>query len=246
MGMTGMYRFADCTVQICSLHEQVQRQCAEYRAAEGPADLCIAIAQSDIDAERTYALCEDEQRARMYTDAYLEGIAVYRKIAEQMPSFDTVLMHGSCVAVDGEGYLFSAKSGTGKSTHTRLWREVFGDRAVMINDDKPLIRIADGGAVIYGTPWNGKHHLGTNCGVPLRAICLLERAEQNCIRRITAAEAYPYLVQQIYRPADAAAMRKTVQLIDRLSGSVALWRLGCNMDPEAARVAYQAMKGPRP
>ena len=175
-----------------------------------------------------------------------KGIAVYRKIAEQMPSFDTVLMHGSCVAVDGEGYLFSAKSGTGKSTHTRLWREVFGDRAVMINDDKPLIRIADGGAVIYGTPWNGKHHLGTNCGVPLRAICLLERAEQNCIRRITAAEAYPYLVQQIYRPADAAAMRKTVQLIDRLSGSVALWRLGCNMDPEAARVAYQAMKGPRP
>lgn len=178
-----------------------------------------------------------------HSDAYLEELAVYRKIAEQMPAYDTFLMHGSCVAVDGEGYLFTAKSGTGKSTHTRLWRELFGERAVMINDDKPLIRVTETGATIYGTPWDGKHHLSTNCAVPLKAICILERAANNTIRRIPPAEAYPFLVQQIYRPQDPAAMLRTLQLIDRLSKTVDLWRLGCNMDPEAAQVSYNAMKG---
>ena len=84
-------------------------------------------------------------------DDYLETLAVCRKIAERMPEYDTFLFHGSCIAVDGVGYLFTAKSGTGKSTHTRLWRELLDNRATMVNDDKPLIRIADDGLVIYGT-----------------------------------------------------------------------------------------------
>ena len=206
----------------------------------------MEITQSDIEFERACSFGEYGNTDRAFnndSDKSLEELAVYRKIAEKMPSFDTFLMHGSCVAVDGEGYLFTAKSGTGKSTHTRLWRELFGDRAVMINDDKPLIRVTDDSAIIYGTPWSGKHRLDTNCSVPLKAVCVLERAEQNTIFRIAAAEAYPYLLRQVYRPQDSAAMMKTLQLIDRLSQKVDLWRLGCNMDPEAARVAYDAMKG---
>ena len=113
----------------------------------------------------------------------------------------------------------------------------------MINDDKPLIRISEGGATIYGTPWDGKHRLSTNTGVPLKALCILERAESNSIRRISGFEAYPMLLQQSYRPAGAAAMNKTLTLIDRLAETVGLWRLGCNMDIEAAKVAYEAMRG---
>lgn len=225
------------------MYEQIHHLCAQYRVPDGTADIVVAITQGDIDAERVYALREEKRRVSRYTDAYLESVTAYRKIAEQAPLFDTLLMHGSCIAVDGTGYLFTAKSGTGKSTHTRLWRERFGDRAVMINDDKPLIRVTEKGAVVYGTPWDGKHHLSTNCAVPLKAICVLERAEQNRIHRITAAEAYPNLLQQIYRPSEAETMRITVRLINRLSGCVDLWRLGCNMDPEAAEIAYQAMKG---
>ena len=244
--MTGTYRIADTVIEIRSLHERVHRLCEEYRVSGEPIDLIIEIAQTDIDDERIRSATENPQtglRRTNHSDAYMEGLAVYRKIAERMPSFDTFLMHGSCVAVDGRGYLFTAKSGTGKSTHTRLWRELFGDRAVMINDDKPLIRVSDGNATVYGTPWNGKHHLGSNRAVPLQAICALERAENNVIRRISAVEAYPILLQQIYRPQDSDAMEKTLKLIDRLIGSVALWRLGCNMDPEAAQISYDAMKG---
>lgn len=181
--------------------------------------------------------------SRRFPDGYLETLAVYRKIAEKMPDYDTILFHGSCVAVDGVGYLFTAKSGTGKSTHTRLWRELLGDRAVMVNDDKPLIRVTDAGATVFGTPWDGKHRLSTIIAVPLKALCILERAEQNTIRQITAREAYPMLLQQVYRPADPAALTKTVTLIDCLTENVRLYRLACNMDIAAADLSYKTMKG---
>ncbi len=244
--MTRLYRIADRTIEIDSLYPHVHTLCKDYAVTDAPVDLSVHTTQADIDFERCRSAREDARegfRAQPYQDGYLETLAVYRKIAEAMPSFDTVLMHGSCVAVDGAAYLFTAQSGTGKSTHTRLWREMLGERAVMVNDDKPLIRLTDAGPIIYGTPWNGKHRLGSNIAVPLKAICILERAERNTIRRIMTGEAYPMMVQQVYRPLDAAAMMRTLPLIDRLTGSVTLWRLGCNMDPEAAEVSYNAMRG---
>ncbi|MGN0183255.1 MAG: hypothetical protein ACI4DP_12745 [Candidatus Ornithomonoglobus sp.] len=178
---------------------------------------------------------------RNYSDSYLETLAVYRKIADKLLDYDTILFHGSVIAVDGIGYLFTAKSGTGKSTHTRLWREMLGARAVMINDDKPLINISEHGAIVYGTPWDGKHRLSTNIGVPLKAVCILERAAENHINGITKADAYNMLVQQVNRPPVPQKLIKTLQLIDRLSENVKLYRLGCNMSPQAAEFAYSAM-----
>jgi hypothetical protein len=145
--------------------------------------------------------------------------------------------------MDGVAYLFTARSGTGKSTHTRLWRECFGDRCTMVNDDKPLLRISDGGVTVYGTPWNGKHRLGNNVSAPLRAICLLTRAEDNSIAPITVSEAMPHIFTQVNRPEDPDLLRRTVLLIDTLMHSVGLYRLGCNMSREAAHVAYDGMRG---
>lgn len=244
--MTGLYRLAERNIRVISLYGDVHRLCAEYRADDAAADFTVKTTRADIDFEREKSEREDALQGippRTFSDGYLELLAVYRGIAEKMPSYGTVLFHGSCVAVDGEGYLFTAKSGTGKSTHARLWRELLGERALMINDDKPLIRAGEAGAVVFGTPWDGKHRLSANTAVPLKAVCLLERAERNAIRPITVSEAYPMLLQQVYRPMDGAAMQKTLTLIDDLAASVSLWRLGCNMDIEAARIAYEAMKG---
>ena len=146
------------------------------------------------------------------------------------------------VAVDGKGYLFTAVSGTGKSTHTRLWREYLGDRAVMVNDDKPLLKIKDN-VTVYGTPWDGKHHLSSNISVPLKSICVLERSAVNHIEEITKKQIYPMLIQQSYRPQEGAKLKKLLQLTERLADSVALYRLGCNMDIDAAMIAYEKMKG---
>ena len=244
--MTGLYRIADTGVRITTIHDLTHRLCAAYRTQDSPVDLSVEITPEDILFERMRAAESESFEGvshRAFADDYFELLSVYRKISEALPFRDTFLMHGSCIAVDGEAFLFTAKSGTGKSTHTRLWRQLFGDRAVMVNDDKPLIRAAKNGAIAYGTPWDGKHRLSTNIAVPLRAVCILERAEKNSIRRITAGEEYPMLLQQIYRPLDPDAMKKTVELIDRLTASVDLWKLGCNMDPEAAEVASAAMKG---
>jgi len=243
--MESLYRIADRTIGIRSLYPDVHTLCAAYRA-EGEADFTVATTQADIDAEREKSAREDARAgvpARPFPDGYLETLAVYRAIAERMPDRDTVLVHGSCVAADGASYLFIAKSGTGKSTHARLWRELLGERAFTVNDDKPLVRVTEGGAVAYGTPWDGKHRLSRNTAVPLRAICILRRGNENRIEPVSAAEAYPMLLQQVYRPSDAAAMEKTLTLIDRLAAAVRLWRLTCNTDVEAARIAYDAMKG---
>ena len=233
--MTETYRIAEKTIRIASLHDAVHRLCADYRA-EGDPDLDVRITPEDIAFERGRA-------EGNWSDAYLETLAVYRRIAEEMPRYSTILLHGSAVAVDGVSYLFAAPSGTGKSTHARLWREVFGERAVMVNDDKPLVRITPEGAAVFGTPWNGKHRLGANISVRLGAVCLLSRAEENSIRPITKNEAYPALIRQIYRPSDPAMLRRTLELTDTLTQVAGLYRLGCNMDPEAAVIAYEGMRG---
>ena len=167
---------------------------------------------------------------------------VQRLCEDYCTDAETVMLHGSAVAVDGACYVFCAKSGTGKSTHARLWRQLLGERAVMVNDDKPMVHIRpDGSADVYGTPWDGKHRLNTNTHVPLRAICILERSDLNTIRPITKSEAWPMLLQQFYRPYDAEAMEKTMDLIGRLQTK--FYRLGCNMELEAAELSYQTMKG---
>lgn len=204
----------------------------------------IRITQSDIDFEREKSAREDIKEGipiRRFSDAYLETLAVYRKIADCLLSCDTLLFHGSVIAVDGEGYLFTAKSGTGKSTHTRLWREYFGERAVMVNDDKPLLHITDSGVTAYGTPWDGKHRLSTNIAVPLKGICILTRNAKNHIEPVEPHAVYPLIVQQTNRSLSADGMKHTLSLIDRMLHVVPVYRLGCNMDIEAARVAYEGM-----
>lgn len=243
--MTGIYEMAEKKIKIISLHKKVHDYCRDYRSYGEP-DFTVETTQSDIDYERVRSARTDALEGlpqRVSSDSYLEELAVYRKIAEKMPDYDTFLFHGSAVAVDGQCYLFTAKSGTGKSTHTRLWRELLGDKAVMVNDDKPLIRADENGVVVFGTPYNGKHRLGTNISVPLKAVCILERSPENNIRQITRNEAYTMLLQQSYRPHDSTAMAKTLVLIDRMAESVKFWRLGCNMNISAAQTSYSAMKG---
>ncbi|WP_294750701.1 hypothetical protein [uncultured Ruminococcus sp.] len=242
---TRNYKIADKVIEVTSMYEKVHSYCCDYETDEA-ADFSVIISQEDIDFEtqREIRCAEREGREPLASsDDYREELAVYRKIAEKMPDYDTILFHGSVIAVDGQGFLFTAKSGTGKSTHTRLWREYLGEKAVMVNDDKPLLKITDSGVVAYGTPYNGKHRLGCNMSVPLKAVCILTRGEKNSIVRIDKSEAYAMLLQQVYRPLRTLQMAKTLRLIDELSEKTELYRLACNMDIDAAEVAYNGMKG---
>ena len=243
--MTGTYRLAGVIVSVESQFADVHELCRAY-SWTGKPDISVVTGMADIEFERLKSAREDAVQGiptRQFSDGYLETLAAYRKIADRMLSFDTLLFHGSAVAVDGKGYLFTAKSGTGKSTHTRLWLQTFGQRAFMVNDDKPLLQLTEEGVLVYGTPWDGKHRLSTNTAVPLTGICILERGERNEILQISAQEALPMLLQQSHRPMDPKDMAKLLPLVERLTKCLKFYRLRCNMELEAARVAYEGMGG---
>lgn len=236
-------RIANKTVAVSAIFESTQDYCAGY-LTDGAPDFSVSVTQADLEFERAKSIREDELEGipyRQFSDPYLETIAVQRKITEQLFAFDTLLFHGSVIAVDGEAYLFTAKSGTGKSTHTRLWRELLGDRAVMVNDDKPFLEITPNSVIAHGSPWNGKHGLGSPIAVPLKAVCILERGEINRIAEVSPQEAVFMLLQQSNRPQNRALLPQYMDLLDRLSRTVWFYRLHCNMDPEAARLAYTEM-----
>ena len=228
------YKIAGKIIEISSRYEAIHEYCKDY-IFSGQPDFKINAAESDFDLELT----------REYSPDELENLILYRKLAEIMPDYDTFLMHGSAIAVNGAGCIFTAPSGTGKSTHTKFLCELLKDKAVMVNDDKPFITVSpDKKVTVHGTPFNGKHRRGNNISVPLKAICILERSEQNNIHEISYYEAYTTLLAQIYRPATHERLAKTLELLDRMNGIIKFYRLGCNMSINAAEVSYNAiMKG---
>lgn len=217
--------------------------CADYLTREEP-QAVIEVSEQDVAFEREKSLREAVYEGLTpidYPDDYLESVAAYRKIALEMTKHGAAVFHGAVIAVDGEAYAFTASSGTGKTTHMKLWLRHFGDRALVVNGDKPILRVDGGRVYACGTPWCGKENLNTNVVLPLKAICVLERDAANHIERIGMGDALAVLMQQIYRPAQADAMRRTVQLVGKLGSLVKLYRLGCNMDEEAAVIAYEGM-----
>lgn len=231
---SGTYTLAGHTVCIESIYDLVQQMCAAYGSTL-PAEATITITPEDLEFETSQS-----QQANPDL-AYLETLAVYRKLANRMLDWNVLLFHGSAVAVDNRCYLFTAKSGTGKSTHVRLWRKLLGSRAVMVNDDKPLLAITPEQVLVYGTPWDGKHHLSQNISVPLQAICLVERGETNRCEEIQPGNILQELMHQSFMPRDARKRLVALSLLDTLCKQVKFYRLQCNMQPEAAKVSYQAM-----
>ena len=164
----------------------------------------------------------------------------------QLLGYGGMMLHSSAVMMDGWAYLFSAPCGTGKSTHTTLWRKYFGEeRARILNDDKPALRFENGRFYAYGTPWSGKTDQNINIRVPLAGVCMLRRGETNTIRPYAGAKAIHDLLEQTTRPSDPSRMGNLLDLLDKLMTTVSVWELHCNMDPEAARVSYEAMSAGR-
>ena len=162
---------------------------------------------------------------------------------KQLLDFDGFMLHASAVVVDNCAYLFSADSGTGKSTHTQLWLEKFGERAFILNDDKPALRREADGWYAYGTPWSGKFDISVNTRVPLAGIAILERGHFNKIERFSGIRAITGILRQAHRPREAERREKLLEILDKLITEVPIWKLECNLDLEAAAVAYEAMSG---
>lgn len=226
------------------LYESTRAYCANYLTDREP-EFSVAVDRADlVQEQRLLDIEADEEglKRRKFSDMFLERSVIQRRVAEALIGKDTLMLHGSTVAVDGQAYLFTAPCGTGKSTHTRLWREVFGDRAVMVNDDKPFLWITFDGVLACGSPWTGKHGLGSNVSVPLKGICILSRGSENRIRILAPEDAADFLRSQCFVPEDSEQAGRALELLDRLIRTVSLWQMECTKQPEAAITAYQAMK----
>ncbi len=223
---------AGMIVGVSSIYPSTKDFCNEFLTQKS-SDFTVIIHPDDIEHERSI-------NGDYSNPAYLETLALLRKVSEELINHNTILFHGSALAVNGKAYIFTARSGTGKTTHSRLWlKKVPG--SYMINGDKPFLRLINGQIMACGSPWRGKENYGVNEILPLEAICILERDSYDHIEQITYNSALSTLIQQTYRPENASLLMKSVQLIGNVAQSVKLYRLGCTMNPEAALVSSLAM-----
>jgi len=154
----------------------------------------------------------------------------------------TALFHAAVVGCEGRGYLFLGKSGTGKSTHARLWlRHVPGSE--LINDDNPVVRVfPDGTARVYGSPWSGKTPCYRNVDLPIGGFVQLAQAPHNAIRRLKGISAYAALVPSISgKRWDRSLADGLHATEDALASNVPVWHLDCLPDEAAARLCYETI-----
>lgn len=234
---TTVVKVADFIVEISHRYEYTRTLCNDYLySGTEKAELFVSATEDD--------LCSEEAIAKeKHSRGFIESICIYRNLCLNLPQKDAFVMHGAAVAVDDKGYVFTAKSGTGKSTHALLWCELLPNRAAIINGDKPIIRKKDGKFVIYGTPWSGKEGFNQNTGKELFGVCFLERGEQNKISSLPKADSAMRIMNQILIPSTEEGVVKTFDLIDEMINKTKTYKLSCNVSLEAARMSYECMSG---
>lgn len=231
---THNYLFAEIPVLAKVNYKYLGLQCKEYLTNAAP-KLEIEITQEDIEKEKQAA--KDEGN---YPNGYLESLAFYRKFCEYAATEDILLFHSAAVEVDGKAYLFTAPSGTGKTTHIALWQQLHGNKMTIINGDKPLLKITDK-IIVYGTPWDGKERQSKNTSAQVAGICILKRGQENKIKRISSTEALSTIMSQTFRPQGKENLKKVLKNVMILSNNVPIWVMECNISEEAAKMSYKAM-----
>ena len=177
-------------------------------------------------------------------EGYTESICLYREICRVLPRYDAFLFHSAAIEYKGRAYLFSAPSGTGKSTHIRLWRRNFGSAIDIINGDKPIVRKnSDGVFCAYGTPWCGKERWQENRSAPVAAVCFLERGEKDEALPMEKRAAADALFGQVIYPTDPVDAMRLLTLADEFLTGTAIYKLRCTPTNEAAFVAFRALTG---
>ncbi len=232
-----VYRIAELNIRIDPVTPQTEKRIAPYLCGSEEYDFDASVTADEID---NYM-----KKSKTPCLPYLaEDALVLTNISKTvLSSYDGCFFHSSCLEMDGEGYLFTALSGTGKSTHTRNWRRLFGDKVIMINDDKPLIRNIGGTFYVCSTPWMGKSDIGCNRIAPVRAIYVLKRGETNTAVRTSPAKQMRQLMEATLLPTSRENMIKLLGLFDALFAQAKLIELYCNQDIESAQVAYNAVCG---
>lgn len=227
---------ADKYIEINSVYDELKAFFKDYIVTDVTPDFSVSLSQEDILVE------QEVTSENQFPPTYLETLALLRKLAEIFPFHNRILMHGASISYNEHAYLFTAPSGTGKSTHIRLWKKYLGNDVKIVNGDKPFISL-ENEPTIYGSPWAGKENWHRNCKMPLKGICFVQRGTTNSIRRIEASDCLPLLFKQVYLPADTLAAGLTLELVDTLIKKVPLYVLTCDMSEDAVKCSFETLTG---
>lgn len=231
-----IYELAGLRVLIEHEHEYTTRFCADYLSPNqtSPCAILAKVSKEELQEERL--------ASPNFSEGYIENICLYRAICRKMPRFSRFLLHSSVLEYEGNAYAFLGRSGTGKTTHTKLWLSNV-PKASIVNGDKPLIASTDDGFVAYGTPWQGKEGWGKNVSAPLKGLCFLEQAKENVLRPLSASETLHRLFAQILLPKDEEGTVMTLKLVDELIKTVPSYLLGCDISEDAVKTSFEALTG---
>ncbi len=208
------------------------RQAEPYRSDSVRVDFEVRGFAEALRAKAPYLSGEDAEYISSGSD-------FFRKIIPR----GAMMLHACAVLADGEAYLFSGRSGVGKTTHAGLWEKYLGEERVrVLNDDKPVLRFDSGSVTACGTPWCGSAGISINAAAPVRGICFLRQGSRNVIRPLSGAEAVHAILGQTLRDVDAADMGYILDMTERLIAGVPLYELECLPDRAAARLSWETMR----
>ncbi|MGN0517915.1 MAG: hypothetical protein ACI4II_04240 [Acutalibacteraceae bacterium] len=229
-----IYRAADIVFKTTAKSDEYASRLKKYQVSDDvQPDIKINIPDEAIEN-----CCVKGKCSSFVSEYMLSGQVFYQSLLR----YNGFMIHSSAILYKGNSYIFSADSGTGKSTHTSIWQRVFGqDNVQILNDDKPAIRIFDDDIFAYGTPWSGKDDISLNAKAPLKGIVFLERDDTNHIERITPAQAFPKFFAQTVRKMSMEYIDRLLPLADELLRRVPVYLMGCNMEDEAAIVAEKML-----
>lgn len=239
-----LYKIADLITAAEVSYPRCKGQLRKYACPQATTpDIEIAIHRDSIDAYIELGKDSEIMKGwplevkREEVEYMLAGAVFYRELLK----YDGMLIHASAVVVDNRAYLFSGKSGVGKSTHTNLWLQHFGDKAYILNDDKPAVRILDGVLYAYGTPWSGKTNINVNRKVPVAGIIFLGQAEENRIYRMDAKAAFTALFEQTERKLPGTYMMHLLNIAEKVIDQMPIWHLDCTISEDAVKMVWERL-----
>ena len=230
--VTFRIKIANTVLEINAFNETTKRYCGDFLSEE-ESEYVVIMSEEDLKNEAS-----NSNNGHVYVNEEIS--ALYRKIADLFIEKNIVVFHGSSFAIDDNGFILTARSGVGKSTHARLLKQLLGDKFAYINDDKPLLEVNDKSLMLYSSPWNGKERKGNNIKAPLKAVIFLDRSEFNSYKKLTDKEEIFYrLLGQIYLPINKEKRQKGLIIVDTLLKRINFYQINVNMDISSAEMTYE-------
>lgn len=230
-----MKKYSICDLNVLmEAGEVTTRQAEKYLAKTDfdTPDITVTVKPEAID---DYLL---RNKTNVLTAEYMLEAGVFYR---QLLNFSGVFIHASAVVYEDKAYLFSAPCGTGKSTHTSLWLELLGEKAYILNDDKPAIRTLPEGIFAYGTPFSGKHDISVPKRVKLGGICFLGRGEENKIWPMDKREAVLRMYHASLRKINSEQLDKEFDVLQKIALNVPIYQMECTPTLDAAKMAVEVM-----